>query len=175
MGLQLRFLFLDSFILIRNQWPVTMEYYIYGSFVNNFLGHISFIKVWEDQGTARSLWYTRSWLQLQVISIYSIRSTQYFSSVKYVEKTTEAIKNFKGGNALFTFPNSPIKCAGKTSRLWIFVVSKSTYFQCWGFRQWSWAGAPQKIMYIAEEAFKKAGVKANIQYHTALPGATFPA
>ena len=30
-------------------------------------------------------------------------------------------------------------------------------------------------MYIAEEAFKKAGVKANIQYHTALPGATFPA
>jgi len=62
-------------------------------------------------------------------------------SVKYVEKTTEAIKNFKGGNALFTFPNSPIKCAG----------------------------APQKIMYIAEEAFKKAGVQANIQYHTALP------
>ena len=26
-------------------------------------------------------------------------------------------------------------------------------------------------MYIAEEAFKKAGVQANIQYHTALPGA----
>ena len=25
-------------------------------------------------------------------------------------------------------------------------------------------------MYIAEEAFKKAGVQANIQYHTALPG-----
>jgi len=62
-------------------------------------------------------------------------------SVKYVEKTTEAIKNFKGGNALFTFPNSPIKCAG----------------------------APQKIMYIAEETFKKEGVQANIQYHTALP------
>ena len=32
------------------------------------------------------------------------------------------------------------------------------------------SGAPQKIMYIAEEAFKKAGIKANIQYHTALPG-----
>ena len=40
---------------------------------------------------------------------------------------------------------------------------------------WILTGAPQKIMYIAEEAFKKAGVKANIQYHTALPGATFPA
>ena len=91
-----------------------------------------------------------------------------------MEKTTEAIKNFKGGNALFTFPNSPIKCAGKTSRLWIFVVSKSTYFQCWGFPQWSWAGAPQKIMYIAEETFKKEGVQANIQYHTALPGSQYP-
>ena len=34
----------------------------------------------------------------------------------------------------------------------------------------TWTGAPQKIMYIAEEAFKKAGVQANIQYHTALPG-----
>ena len=45
--------------------------------------------------------------------------TQCFSSVKYVEKTQEAIKNFKGGNALFTFPNSPIKCAGESLR---FIV-----------------------------------------------------
>jgi len=60
----------------------------------------------------------------------------------HVEKTTEAIKNFKsGGNALFTFPNSPIKCAG----------------------------APQKIMYIAEESFRLSGKTANVQYFTALP------
>jgi sulfide:quinone oxidoreductase len=62
-------------------------------------------------------------------------------SVKYVEKTRTAIKEFKGGNAIFTFPNSPIKCAG----------------------------APQKIMYIAEEVFRKSGTPANIHYHTALP------
>eukprot|EP00088_Acartia_fossae_P059210 TRINITY_DN7002_c0_g1_i1.p1 TRINITY_DN7002_c0_g1~~TRINITY_DN7002_c0_g1_i1.p1 ORF type:complete len:451 (+),score=110.01 TRINITY_DN7002_c0_g1_i1:32-1354(+) len=62
-------------------------------------------------------------------------------SDKYVEKTAAAIKNFpSGGNALFTFPNTPIKCAG----------------------------APQKIMYIAEEAFRESGRKANIEYHSSL-------
>lgn len=58
----------------------------------------------------------------------------------YVEKTMEAVKQFKGGRALFTFPNSPIKCAG----------------------------APQKIMYLAEETWRKAGLKADIQYFTSL-------
>ena len=43
-------------------------------------------------------------------------------SVKHVDKTWKAIQEFKSGNALFTFPNTPIKCAG----------------------------APQKIMYITE-------------------------
>jgi len=61
-------------------------------------------------------------------------------SVKYVEKTQKAIEDFKGGNALFTFPNSPIKCAG----------------------------APQKIMYLAEETFRKKGIQANIHYHSSL-------
>jgi len=61
-------------------------------------------------------------------------------SVHYVEKTTKAIEEFKGGNALFTFPNSPIKCAG----------------------------APQKIMYLAEETFRKKGLQANIHYHSSL-------
>ena len=99
--------------------------------------------------------------------------TKCFSSVKYVEKTQEAIKNFKGGNALFTFPNSPIKCAGESLRfiVCVYVVCLCIFLQPLS----NVAGAPQKIMYIAEEAFKKAGVKANIQYHTALPGATFPA
>jgi len=61
-------------------------------------------------------------------------------SVKYVEKTKKAIDEFKGGNAIFTFPNSPIKCAG----------------------------APQKIMYLAEEAFRSKGIQANIQYRSSL-------
>jgi NADPH-dependent 2,4-dienoyl-CoA reductase/sulfur reductase-like enzyme len=60
----------------------------------------------------------------------------------YVEKTTKAIKEFKaGGDAVFTFPNSPIKCAG----------------------------APQKIMYIAEETFRLQGKPANVMFYTALP------
>jgi len=62
-------------------------------------------------------------------------------SVKYVEKTRKAIENFQGGTALFTYPNSPIKCPG----------------------------APQKIMYMAEETFRKKGVQANIHYHVSLP------
>jgi len=62
-------------------------------------------------------------------------------SVRYVEKTKKAIENFKGGNALFTYPNSPIKCPG----------------------------APQKIMYLAEETFRKKGLQADIHYHVSLP------
>ena len=48
-------------------------------------------------------------------------------SPKYVNRTYEALQQFKSGNAIFTFPNSPIKCPG----------------------------APQKICYIAEEFFRK--------------------
>ena len=44
-----------------------------------------------------------------------------------VDKTFKAFKNFKKGNAIFTFPNTPVKCAG----------------------------APQKIMYLADDYFRK--------------------
>lgn len=44
--------------------------------------------------------------------------------------TWNVIKNFKGGTALFTQPTTPIKCGG----------------------------APQKIMYLAENHFRKSGV-----------------
>lgn len=50
-----------------------------------------------------------------------------------VNSTWEAIRGFKGGNALFTQPTPPIKCAG----------------------------APQKIMYLADDHFRKAGVRSN--------------
>nr|QTJ02331.1 sulfide quinone oxidoreductase 2 [Xenograpsus testudinatus] len=61
----------------------------------------------------------------------------------YVTKTLEALNNFKEGNALFSFPNAPIKCPG----------------------------APQKIMYISDHYFRKHGKrdKANIIYFTSLP------
>jgi sulfide:quinone oxidoreductase len=46
-------------------------------------------------------------------------------------KTWEMIQRFDGGNALFTAPATPIKCGG----------------------------APQKIMYLADSAFRKRGVR----------------
>ncbi|HMR43206.1 MAG TPA: FAD/NAD(P)-binding oxidoreductase, partial [Saprospiraceae bacterium] len=44
--------------------------------------------------------------------------------------TWECLRNFKGGNAIFTNPNTPIKCGG----------------------------APQKIMYLASDYFRKQGI-----------------
>jgi sulfide:quinone oxidoreductase len=52
-------------------------------------------------------------------------------SYEYVDKTWESIRNFRRGNAVFTHPNTPIKCGG----------------------------APQKVMYLADDAFRKAGVR----------------
>ncbi len=61
-----------------------------------------------------------------------------------VEYTWECIKNLKSGTALFTQPPMPIKCAG----------------------------APQKIMYLAADRFRKKGIldKFNIEFCNAGPG-----
>lgn len=63
----------------------------------------------------------------------SVGSNGVVSNYSYetVDSTWKAIREFKGGRALFTFPNTPIKCAG----------------------------APQKIMYLAEHAFRRQGVR----------------
>ncbi|XP_074091443.1 sulfide:quinone oxidoreductase, mitochondrial isoform X2 [Macrotis lagotis] len=63
-------------------------------------------------------------------------------SVRTVEKTWKALQGFKEGNAIFTFPNTPIKCAG----------------------------APQKIMYLSDAYMRKTGKrdKANIIFNTSL-------
>ena len=52
-------------------------------------------------------------------------------SYEYVDKTWEFIRNFKGGTAIFTHPNTPVKCGG----------------------------APQKIAYLADDAFRRQGVR----------------
>lgn len=57
-----------------------------------------------------------------------VTSNYSYDSVAY---TWELISRFQGGRAVFTFPATPIKCAG----------------------------APQKIMWLAEEAFRKQGVR----------------
>ncbi|KAJ8662496.1 hypothetical protein O0I10_001456 [Lichtheimia ornata] len=61
-------------------------------------------------------------------------------SPESVQKTYKFIQEFKGGNALFTFPNTPLKCPG----------------------------APTKIVFLAEEALRLQGVrdKANVTYNT---------
>jgi len=50
---------------------------------------------------------------------------------RYVDYTWECLRNFQGGTAIFTQPNTPIKCGG----------------------------APQKIMYLADDYFRKKGIR----------------
>ena len=54
-------------------------------------------------------------------------------SPDYVNETWNQISNFKQGNAIFTHPNTPIKCGG----------------------------APMKIMYLAEDYFRKHKIRSN--------------
>ena len=65
-------------------------------------------------------------------------------SVEHVEYTWTTIQAMESGNAIFTQPPMPIKCAG----------------------------APQKIMYLAADRFRKKGIldKFNIEFCTATPG-----
>lgn len=51
-------------------------------------------------------------------------------SPKYVDRVYDSLRRFQKGNAIFTFPSSPVKCPG----------------------------APQKIVYIAEHYFRKVGI-----------------
>lgn len=58
------------------------------------------------------------------------------------QKTFKVLQNFKGGNAVFTQPTTPIKCGG----------------------------APQKIAYLADEYFRKSGVREKTNLVFATPG-----
>ena len=58
----------------------------------------------------------------QICSNYSFQQVDY---------TWECVRNFKGGTALFTMPNTAVKCGG----------------------------APQKIMYLADDHFRRSGVR----------------
>ncbi len=64
-------------------------------------------------------------------------------SYDYASYTWDCIRNFKGGTALFTAPNTAVKCGG----------------------------APQKIMYLACDYWRKQGIldKCNVIYATAQP------
>lgn len=55
----------------------------------------------------------------------------------FAHKMSRLRENFTGGKAIFTVPAFPIKCGG----------------------------APQKIMYLSEETWRKNGVRDNIDMH----------
>ncbi|HEY7269588.1 MAG TPA: FAD/NAD(P)-binding oxidoreductase [Dehalococcoidia bacterium] len=65
-------------------------------------------------------------------------------SYESVDKTWEFIRGFNGGNAVFTQPSTPVKCGG----------------------------APQKIAYLADDHFRKAGVRAGSNVIFASGGAS---
>ncbi len=69
------------------------------------------------------------------IGTHGICSNYSYDTVGY---TWECIRSFRGGNAVFTQPNTPIKCGG----------------------------APQKIMYLAEDHFRRTGIRdrANVMF-----------
>ena len=54
-------------------------------------------------------------------------------TLDHAVRTWQTLEEFKGGNAIFTFPGTPVKCAG----------------------------APQKIMYLADEVFRRRGIRQN--------------
>lgn len=63
---------------------------------------------------------------------------------EYVNSTWECIRNFREGNAVFTAPNTPIKCGG----------------------------APQKIMYLAEDYFRRHSLRDKARVIFAAAGST---
>ncbi|MCT0226111.1 FAD/NAD(P)-binding oxidoreductase [Synechococcus sp. CS-1328] len=66
-------------------------------------------------------------------------------SREHAAYTWQTIQNFQGGNAVFTYPETPIKCAG----------------------------APQKIMYMADDVFKRSpevASRSSVIYASATPG-----
>ena len=74
----------------------------------------------------------------------ALNKGQVCSNYTNPEHTWELLQQFKGRNAVFTQPTTPIKCGG----------------------------APQKIMYLAESYFRKQGIRDKTNVLFATPGTT---
>ena len=87
-----------------------------------------------------------NWSQVKGLSVEQLGHDGVCSNYGYdtCEKTWSTLQQFQGGNAVFTMPPPPIKCAG----------------------------APQKIMYLADDYFRKSGVRdrSRVIYASGTPG-----
>ena len=95
-------------IMTRSGRRISYDYLVIGLGIQIDWGNIPGLK----EGVGRQ----------QICSNYSFQQVDY---------TWDCVRNFKGGNALFTMPNTAVKCGG----------------------------APQKIMYLAEDYFRRSGVR----------------
>jgi sulfide:quinone oxidoreductase len=62
-------------------------------------------------------------------------------TLEWTQKISQLRENYKGGKAVFTVPGMPIKCGG----------------------------APQKVMYLSEEYWRKKGIQSDIHFYTSTP------
>jgi sulfide:quinone oxidoreductase len=87
-----------------------------------------------------------NWEQIEGLSVDLIGRAGICSNYLYdgCEATWRTLREFRGGTAVFTMPPPPIKCAG----------------------------APQKIMYLADDYFRRSGVRdrTRIIYAAGTPG-----
>lgn len=87
-----------------------------------------------------------NWEAVKGLSVEQIGRDGICSNYLYdgCEGTWRTLREFQGGNAVFTMPPPPIKCAG----------------------------APQKIMYLADDHFRRSGVRdrTRVMYIAGTPG-----
>lgn len=99
-------------------------------------------KVHKTRCNNYSRWFQQIPGLEEALSIPNGNVTSIYSP-KYVDRHLNALKQFQGGNIIFTFPASPVKCPG----------------------------APQKICYITEHYLRKTNKRqeARLFYNSALP------